>query len=199
VYVVAPTPFNTKFPVPTPIAKDPAPVASPIVIVLAAFVPIFTVVADVPLAIVTVFVALSEPIFIVFPPPTIDRFPDPAVNVTAPLDPPIEVVAEPPVFITVVPVIVNGAVLVTIPLAALNAIVPPATSKAPVQVVLPVAFPMLTAPVPPVPIVVVAPPEAFMEAVPTVVKVVKVPGPEVVEPIAGGEAKTAAKLAGLIA
>ena len=72
-YVEAATPSKTKLPEPTYIESDPAPVASPIVIMFAA----------------------SVPILMAFPPPLIDRPPDPATKITAPLEPPIVVVAAP--------------------------------------------------------------------------------------------------------
>src|ERR1700676_1814751 len=202
VYVEAAMPFSMKLPDPTANDNEPAPVASPIEIALAAFVPIFTVVADVPLAMLTVFVALSEPMLIVFPPPTMDKFPAPAVNVTAPLEPPIVVAAEPVEFIRVVPTIVVEPVILDVPVT----VTPPVCTvmladevNVPNTSVFPVTLPILTGPVPPLPIFVVAPPVVFILAVPAVVNVVKVPGPATDDPNAGGDAKTAAKLEGLIA
>lgn len=64
----------------------------------------------------------------------------------------------------------------------------------PVTAVFPVAFPMLTAPVPPVPIVVTAEPEALMLAVPTVVRVVAETAAGVPDPKAGGAAKLTLKV-----
>src|ERR1041385_1220682 len=69
----------------------------------------------------------------------------------------------------------------------------------PVTAVLPVALPILTAPVPPVPIVVTPAPVTFRCTVPVAVKSVNVPAPGVVPPIAPGAAKRAVKLAGVTA
>jgi hypothetical protein len=89
------------------------------------------------------------------------------------------VTADPVVLIFVVPVIdapptvtVRPPVVATSPVEAVNE---------PVTAVLPVALPILTAPVPPVPIVVTADPEALMLAVPTCVKAARVDKPSAVK------------------
>jgi hypothetical protein len=74
-----------------------------------------------------------------------------------------------------------------------EAVIPALEVRVPVTAVLPVALPIATAPVPPVPMVVVAAPEVLIVVVPTALKVVAWTGLGVVlpNPRTGGEAKFA--------
>ena len=193
-YVLPVVPSKTKFPDPTNKDNDEAPVASPIVITLAAPVPIPMVLATFPVPIFIVLAALSDPTAIVCPPPVIATPPAPAAIVTAPLDPPIVVVAAPDALIDAVPSCVNAAsVEVPVTFNPLpDIVILLLVVNVPVIAVFPVALPIATAPVPPVPIVVTAAPVAFIFVVPTIVVAPKDTGKT---PLA----KANAKLPGFIA
>jgi len=155
-YVEAATPSKTKLPLPTYRAKLAAPVASPITIVLAA----------------------SVPISIVFPPPFGANPPDPATIVKAPDDPPMVVAAVPETFIETVPNWVKAARVVV-----------PVTPNVDPKVVAPPAWrvELNVAVVPESPAdKVVAPVTA---RVLLAERVVKAPAPGVVPPIASPFAK----------
>src|SRR5579863_91868 len=136
---------------------------------------IFPVCAVPPIVIVPDVVA--APIaYVVVAAPLRTKFPVPACNVRA---------AAP----VVEPIVTRFAAASL----AIPTVLPP-----PVREKLPVPVAMVIAPVEP-PIVVVAVPEALRLTVPTAVKLVNVPAAGVVPPMAGGAAKTAARLDGCTA
>jgi len=150
--LVAPVP-------PVPIVVTPAPELLIVVVPVIAAPPADTV--RPPVVAVSPVDAVREPVTAVLP----VAFP----IWTAPVPPvPMVETAAPEALIFVVPVIVAP------PADTVSA---PEVVRVPVTEVLPVAFPMSTTPVPPVPIVVVAAPEALIDVVPTCVRAARVVSP----------------------
>jgi hypothetical protein len=162
-------PVTAVFPVALPILVAPVP---PVPIVVTAAPEVLIVV--VPVIAAPPAETVSPPVVAVSP---VDAVREPVTAVlpvalpmcVAPVPPvPIVVTAAPEVLMPVVPVIEAPPA---------DTISSPEVVRVPVSAVLPVAFPMFTAPVPPVPIVVVAAPEALINVVPTCVRPARVVAP----------------------